>query len=528
MRTKNRKEMRLIIMNFKKTFLILSVLSASLISHADQQPGLTVVDGTLYKDGASYRAVGVNYCDLFQSMIHFPEYTGQTTYRTIDGLNYLGQQKIPFVRFWACGFWPSDWDLYFQDKDEWFSRMDLLVATAEQANVGLIPSLFWRTETIPELMGEYREAWGDPTSLTRQFMVTYTQEFVTRYKDSPAIWGWEFANEFNLPCNLPNWDLFLGTVILSRGVVGPATEVDIRNKMTYEIAESVFHAFSQEVRKLDTHRFITTGSSNPRKASWNNWYDNSWTADNYDQAKEAFGWMQPPASIDMASLHFYTKDDPDDEMEYAGAYGAADVLARYREFCDDQNQAMFIGEYSSFYDGAGDLDSQRATEEELLSKIVTSGADLTAQWVFDYTYNRTTVGIIREDNDYTWVLDKIRKYDAKARDEVAYSLSGVPLDWFGQYWIAPTGNMTIADLEALDPDGDGFSTGDEYYNGTNPTTFDQPDMLTGDQGLSDFAKFGAAWLQTNCGLCFGADLSGDGNVNIDDLIMFSQNWLAEN
>ncbi len=73
-------------------------------------PGLTVRDGKLLKAGKPYRGVGVNYCDLFQELIHDGENA-----RTLQGLRFLGEKKIPFVRFWCGGFWPSDWDLYFQD-----------------------------------------------------------------------------------------------------------------------------------------------------------------------------------------------------------------------------------------------------------------------------------------------------------------------------------------------------------------------------------------------------------------------------
>ena len=34
-------------------------------------------------------------------------------------------------------------------------------------------------------------------------MRRYTEEVVRRYKDSPAIWGWEFGNEYNLAADLP-------------------------------------------------------------------------------------------------------------------------------------------------------------------------------------------------------------------------------------------------------------------------------------------------------------------------------------
>ena len=35
-------------------------------------------------------------------------------------------------------------------------------------------------------------------------MRTYIREVVSRYVNSPAIWGWEFGNEYNLPADLPN------------------------------------------------------------------------------------------------------------------------------------------------------------------------------------------------------------------------------------------------------------------------------------------------------------------------------------
>jgi len=43
----------------------------------------------------------------------------------------------------------------------------------------------------------------------------------------------------------------------------------------------------------------------------------------------------------------------------------------------------------------------------------------------------------------------------------------------------------------------------------------------------DFALFAQYWLQTGCGKCGGADLAGsDGNVDINDLQQFTENWLA--
>jgi hypothetical protein len=47
-----------------------------------------------------------------------------------------------------------------------------------------------------------------------------------------------------------------------------------------------------------------------------------------------------------------------------------------------------------------------------------------------------------------------------------------------------------------------------------------------DIDLLDFAMFAQQWLQTNCGLCNGADFTGDQNVDFDDLQELTANWLA--
>lgn len=48
----------------------------------------------------------------------------------------------------------------------------------------------------------------------------------------------------------------------------------------------------------------------------------------------------------------------------------------------------------------------------------------------------------------------------------------------------------------------------------------------GDVDFDDFAYFALWWLQTECGTCGHADLTGDGNVNREDLQEFCDNWLA--
>src|ERR1051325_10814319 len=124
-----------------QTSLILTrLVLASLVSYvitampvsaqAGSLPGLSVArDGTLLRNGAPYRGVGVNYTDAFLRPLRHP---GDESYR--DDFNKLAANHIPFARIAACGFSPSDYQLYQQDKENYFKRLDGVVQAAEESN----------------------------------------------------------------------------------------------------------------------------------------------------------------------------------------------------------------------------------------------------------------------------------------------------------------------------------------------------------------------------------------------------------
>jgi len=48
----------------------------------------------------------------------------------------------------------------------------------------------------------------------------------------------------------------------------------------------------------------------------------------------------------------------------------------------------------------------------------------------------------------------------------------------------------------------------------------------GSADMRDFSLFAAQWPQTGCGLCYGADLTCDGNVDLYDLDKLLDYWLV--
>ncbi len=231
--------------------------------------------GVLLKDGRPFRGIGVNY---FNALGRHLADANNTTYDA--GFAALSEANIPFARLAGCGFWPRDQKLYLDNPEEFFRRFDDVVRSAEKHGIGLIPSLFWTTATAPDLMGEPVNQWGNPQSKTHEYMRKYVRDVVTRYRNSPAIWGWEFGNEYNLGANLPNAAQHRPQVAPS---LGTATTRSAKDELTHEDIRTAFAAFAAEVRKYDPHRVISTGNSLPRNSAWHNWKERKWTPDTPEQ-----------------------------------------------------------------------------------------------------------------------------------------------------------------------------------------------------------------------------------------------------
>jgi hypothetical protein len=322
-------------------------------------PGLSVrKDGVLVKDGRPYRAIGVNYFNAFYRHLKDPKDTGYE-----EGFKALAEAKIPFARIMGCGFWPVEQKPYRENREEFFRRFDDVVRSAERHGIGLVPSLFWHVATVPDLVGEPVGEWGNPKSRTHEYLRAYVKDVVTRYKDSPAIWAWEFGNEFNLGANLPNAPEHRPQVVPQLGTPAARSEKD---EWTHETIRTAFAAFAAEVRKIDPHRAISTGDAFPRESAWHNWKEKSWTKDTPEQAA---GMLlgNAPDPVDLVSVH---------------AYGDAGRRIREaRETAAKAGKPLFVGEFGS----PGPPEKSEKEFQALLAAVEEAQVPLAALWVYDFS-----------------------------------------------------------------------------------------------------------------------------------------------
>ena len=337
--------------------LILSMVASGI---AAEPPSLTTSgDGTLQLRGKRFRGIGVNYYDAFVRSL------SSTPARSIDpAFHALATNGIPFARFAACGYWPVDWALYQTNRSEYFTRLASVVNIAEKHRIGLIPSLFWHQATISDLVDEPLDQWGNPSSLTIDFMRRYTREVVTRFKDSPAIWAWEFGNEFNLPADLPNAAQHRPPVHPS---LGTASSRSKRDELTHDMIRIALTEFAKEVRRHDPQRLILSGNAFPRPTAWHQKHEKRWGRDSAPQWREML-LADNPSPIESLSGRLYSTND------LASLPWAVDATRTAKK-------PLFIGEFGV----PGALTAESLAQfRQWLEAIETHQVPLAALWVYDF------------------------------------------------------------------------------------------------------------------------------------------------
>ncbi len=366
--------------------------------------GLCVDKGTLMKDGQPFRGAGVNYFNAFSRTLLNP---GDTTYR--HGFEALKEYRIPFVRFMASGYWPSEFKLYLEDQEKYFQLMDGVVKAAEDNGIGLIPSLFWYHSAVPDLVRESRDQWGNPDSKTMEFMREYIRLIVTRYKDSPAIWGWEFGNEYNLEANLPNAAEHRPPI---HPELGTANERSAKDDMTLDMIQTAIAEFGREVRKYDPDRIILTGNSMPRPTAWNQRETLEFKRDTEAQFEEML-IAENPDPANVLTVHYY----PGDEQRFDSAPNDLAMLSKMVEISDRARKPLFIGEFgvSDAVEEGGLLDPEAAEQRfmQIVEAIGEAQVPLSALWVYDF-YGQS-------DNNVT--SDNGRSYQLKALTQLNEELA---------------------------------------------------------------------------------------------------------
>jgi len=330
------------------------------------------------------------------SSYHLLKDPGDTSFR--GEFKNLADHGIPFVRFAANGFWPTDNDLYFRNKDAYFQLLDSVVSAAEENGLGLVPSLFWNWSTIPDLMHEPIAAWGDPQSRTHKFMRDYTREVVRRYRRSPSIWAWEFGNEYDDQVDLPKTPKFRPPVVPALGT--PASR-SAQDDFTVPMLLTALEQFAKTVRNVDRRRVISSGNDLPRSDAFHLHTIGRGEIDTRAEWTRMF--LEENKAFPVLSMHVYlnrTRPFFSDQPVELPA-----VIEAVQQIGLAGRKPVFVGEF-------GPTANDRATGAEqfriLLRAIRNSGIPLAAVWNFGGRMQSDGLDWnITFENPNAWMLDEI-------------------------------------------------------------------------------------------------------------------------
>jgi hypothetical protein len=381
--------------------LFLIAASRSSAAAAPQASGgLTVSNDFVLLDGKRYRGIGANYFSLASRVLKNPNDSS-----SLSNLTVLARLDIPFVRFMCGGYWPVEQRLYLTNRAVFFERLDRVVRAAETNHIGLIPSLFWHLPTVADLVNEPLHSLGDTNSRSIDYIRRYTADIVSRYRSSPAIWGWEFGNEAALAADLPNAASQRPPVVPELGTPAQRSSLDELKSAQLLIA---YREFGAIVRRLDPDRLVLSGNALPRVSAWHNTHETNWIADTVEQFGEILR-RDNGDPFNAISVHVY----PDDQLP-AGAKSIPELLKILDAEAASIHKPLFIGEFGVSRRRAGSFDEQKKQFAELLAAIEQSEVPLSAFWVFDLPEQNGDWNITA-DNDEAILLKMVSEANRKIR-----------------------------------------------------------------------------------------------------------------
>ena len=337
-------------------------------------------NGVMKLAGKDLYIAGTNCYNLFNQC--FGDFSSAEAKRTLDVLKENG---ISLVRF-NCGGYLYDYiDLYAQNSEGYLDLLREIVDYAEELEIGLIPSFFWLYHAVPDYYDEPLRSWGRADSKTVQFLCDYTAAVVSKLKDSKAIFAWEFDNEFNLSCDLPNADEHMPAL--------PAhSNRNQRTAEDYLSATDVNYAierFSQTIRAIDsTGRMITSGNATLRPSQYNQLKYNSWEQDTYEEYKHITA-MFTPDGVDTISEHVYFQS----QKTFGKDLSLSQYLSYVTQAAKELKKAYFVGEWG------GGSDEDMASYREIGNDFVDAGVQVCLFWNFNLNENSV---------EYSFSADSVR------------------------------------------------------------------------------------------------------------------------
>ena len=374
---------------------------------AQLQQGLHVdADGTLTLAGKPFYGMGLCYYDGFLRTIRNAQYSAYA-----PSLKKIAASKIPFIRVPFSGFWPNELQVYQDKPDQYFREMDLFVKNCEENNIGIIADLFWTKFSVSDVVGESVNQIGNPASKTMEYARKYVRDVVSRYKDSPAIWGWEIGNEFNLAADLDKQGeppLGYPYVLTSKGTPAQRGPAD---RITSQDVEVYFTEVEKAIRSIDSYRMISNGTADFRASQYHLRTERALRQDDTVEELRAIMNVFSPRTVDVISVHTTLDKDKDgmSQKRFGRTVELEELLAIYVKLAKQSKKVLYLGAFH------GDTDANFVRK---VDAIRTSGMQLSSLWNYGDAPNLKTKSFSDDSFMFTRTAEANQHYRVQGLQNV--------------------------------------------------------------------------------------------------------------
>lgn len=222
---------------------------------------LSVGGGQLLLEGWAVSNIGLNAYSLLEKKWSNRS-GGETAY--IQDWALMAQYGVKFVRVNIAPFWSGGTGQWLDivgstvpSKAGYYTDVEALMNAAAAAGIYVLPTLFWRWATIPDLKGEsVSVGFGSANSATRAYMAAFATEFATRYRNHPALGAYIISNEWNLKA----WDGNIPTVLTPQTPPSYSSPADVT---PWQGVRDTLQVVASAIRSVDPDAAIVSGFGGP-------------------------------------------------------------------------------------------------------------------------------------------------------------------------------------------------------------------------------------------------------------------------
>ena len=347
-------------------------------------------------------AVGLNKFDLFRqylgvssgadnsSAIYYQTLEQTMAKKAIIDAKNIG---VTYFRVSATGFAPAaynepgDLDLYISNPAAYFTLFDRMLSDLNNNGIKIVPVFLWNATQFPSITGEtLLTMLTNPNSKSYLLLQRYIADFISHYKDNPAIDFYELTNELNLLADL---DVVSDC---NNNNPYPKTCFPLSNFTTDQMI-TFTSRLAGYIKSLDPNHLISSGFSIPRLAAEHLRQQPGFSPQGPDFTLDSVAEFQKNLidihqGLDIVSIHFYNMPVESlgiRDSERFGIKGAtnADLLEIVKGTTDTAGKLLYIGEFGDFEPFIRE-DRRSLFAQAVLAKIVELKIPFSSPWVWEY------------------------------------------------------------------------------------------------------------------------------------------------